>query len=457
MHCKVTLVNPDREVKQVALFARVAPDNFAGPENGAEAKDPQARVDSQDYQAFLYKYHVEFYRRHKFDPCNGCLFFHFKDCWPAITASVVDYYGEKKKAWYTLRQAFSPLHVMMEWPDLEGESAGATLCKAVHVVNDYHRPCESLTVQWQVVDAGGAVVAGGSIACGIADNGIAAVGEVVWQVPADATEQYTIRLRLGAADQHVSANEYPVRVRPGRSPWAARADHRAAAVPGAARPGHVSGRQHGDAAAHPHRARHAGLRRDAGVGRPAHPLRAPGERIGWRCSRLARPGPVRGGGGARLQLRRRRPPRRRRPLPVAVGSCAMRPEKGAFDAAGIANYVVSGDPMACTRPGAAACPWGPPESGRRFMTTADIESRLKELHGLPTPVRLWIVEMGPDSTDEPAVWVWIVLEREYDEVDPKERADLRELVRAAVREWVGDEAHWVYVRFHDGVLSGAAS
>ena len=91
------------------------------------------------------------------------------------------------------------------------------------------------------------------------------------------------------------------------------------------------------------------------------------------------------------------------------------------------------------------------------MTTADIESRLKELHGLPTPVRSWIVEMGLDSTDEPAVWVWIVLAREYDEVDRKARADLREHVRASVREWVGSEAHWVYVRFHDGVLSEAAS
>jgi hypothetical protein len=89
------------------------------------------------------------------------------------------------------------------------------------------------------------------------------------------------------------------------------------------------------------------------------------------------------------------------------------------------------------------------------MTVSDIEFRLKELSGLPTPVKLWIVEMGPDSTDEPAVWVWITLEREFDEVDPSERADLRDLVRASVRGWVGDEAHWVYVRFHDGVLSGA--
>jgi hypothetical protein len=91
------------------------------------------------------------------------------------------------------------------------------------------------------------------------------------------------------------------------------------------------------------------------------------------------------------------------------------------------------------------------------MTVSEIESKLKELAGIPTPVRSWIVEMGLDTTDEPAVWVWITLEREYDEVDAKERADLRELVRASVRDWVGENAHWVYVRFHEGVLSEAAS
>ena len=104
---------------------------------------------------------------------------------------------------------------MMEWPELEGESAGATLRKAVHVVNDYHRPYDALTVQWQVVDGDSTVLAGDSIACRIADNGIAAVGEVVWQIPERAAEQYAIRLRLDVADQHVSGNEYPVTVRPG--------------------------------------------------------------------------------------------------------------------------------------------------------------------------------------------------------------------------------------------------
>ena len=41
---------------------------------------------------------------------------------------------------------------------MEGASAGATMCKAVHVVNDYHRPYDALTVQWQVVDGDGTVL-----------------------------------------------------------------------------------------------------------------------------------------------------------------------------------------------------------------------------------------------------------------------------------------------------------
>ena len=74
---------------------------------------------SQEYQAFHLKYHTEFYRRHKFIPCNGALFFQFKDCWPAVTAAVVDYYGSKKKAYYTMQQAFNPIHIIMPETVLE--------------------------------------------------------------------------------------------------------------------------------------------------------------------------------------------------------------------------------------------------------------------------------------------------------------------------------------------------
>ena len=72
-----------------------------------------------------------------------------------------------------------------------------------------------------------------------------------------------------------------------------------------------------------------------------------------------------------------------------------------------------------------------------------IESELKGLQGLPTPVASWQVETGPDATEEPSVWAWVMLEHE--EVDRGTREDLRDIVSKAVRR--RDETSWVYVRF----------
>ena len=40
------------------------------------------------------------------------------------------------------------------------------------------------------------------------------------------------------------------------------------------------------------------------------------------------------------------------------------------------------------------------------ITAATIESALEKLPELPTPVSSWRIEVGPDATDDPAVWVW---------------------------------------------------
>ena len=78
------------------------------------------------------------------------------------------------------------------------------------------------------------------------------------------------------------------------------------------------------------------------------------------------------------------------------------------------------------------------------MTASQIESALNRLGNLPTPVSGWEVETGPDSTDDPAVWVWVYLTNE--EVDFETRSQLREMVRDLVRRET-DSAIWVYVRF----------
>ncbi len=43
------------------------------------------------------------------------------------------------------------------------------------------------------------------------------------------------------------------------------------------------------------------------------------------------------------------------------------------------------------------------------IAASTLEAALSELPELSTPVSSWHVETGPDSTDDPAVWVWTML------------------------------------------------
>ena len=73
--------------------------------------------------------------------------------------------------------------------------------------------------------------------------------------------------------------------------------------------------------------------------------------------------------------------------------------------------------------------------------TARIRSELENLSNLPTPVRSWLVEEGLDATDDPAVWVWAVVER--DDVDMDSLGLLKEMAREVVRQATG--GLWAYV------------
>ena len=77
-------------------------------------------------------------------------------------------------------------------------------------------------------------------------------------------------------------------------------------------------------------------------------------------------------------------------------------------------------------------------------TEAAIEAALADLHELPAEVSSWEVEVGPDATDDPAVWVWVMLTHEG--VDFQTRSRLREIVRDRVMHETADGS-WVYVRF----------
>ena len=72
--------------------------------------------------------------------------------------------------------------------------------------------------------------------------------------------------------------------------------------------------------------------------------------------------------------------------------------------------------------------------------TAKIRSQLEELQDLPMPVRSWLVKVGIDAADDPAVWVWALLDRE--DVDMDSQSHLESIVREAVCETTG---LWTYV------------
>jgi len=78
------------------------------------------------------------------------------------------------------------------------------------------------------------------------------------------------------------------------------------------------------------------------------------------------------------------------------------------------------------------------------ITANTIETALRQLPELPTPVSSWHVETGSDSTDDPAVWVWAILKD--DDVEFAKRSRLRSMIRALVQEEAGSSM-LVYVRF----------
>ncbi|WP_058558168.1 hypothetical protein [Thiohalocapsa sp. ML1] len=75
-----------------------------------------------------------------------------------------------------------------------------------------------------------------------------------------------------------------------------------------------------------------------------------------------------------------------------------------------------------------------------------VAEHLRTLTHLAMPVRDWEVEVGPDATDDLAVWVWLTVDDE-DFDDTARRRQVQEQVFEEVRDTYADADPWVYVRF----------
>ena len=89
---------------------------------------------------------------------------------------------------------------------------------------------------------------------------------------------------------------------------------------------------------------------------------------------------------------------------------------------------------------------------------ANIEAALEKLQagGLPVSVCAWRVEAGPDWSDDPAVWVWIVLEsEEVEDAEVPALLELQDIVYSRVGGVIDDDS-LLYVRFTGPPESGRA-
>ena len=73
--------------------------------------------------------------------------------------------------------------------------------------------------------------------------------------------------------------------------------------------------------------------------------------------------------------------------------------------------------------------------------TASIRAELERLRELPTPVRSWLVKEGLDATNDPAVWVWAIIE--HPEADADNLRRLKAIARDVVRKKT--DGIWAYV------------
>ena len=163
------------------------------------------------HQARFIQHHAEYYRRHKFAPCNGAHLFCFNDCWPAITWSVVDYDRERKEGFYALQRAMAPVQAFVELT--ESLKAGAESEAVLWVINDRPGALSDLTLAWTIVsEETEEAVGSGQVSCGIGDNGLERVGSFRW-IP-EESGSYRVALRLSGDGKVIAENQYMWRVEP---------------------------------------------------------------------------------------------------------------------------------------------------------------------------------------------------------------------------------------------------
>ncbi|MBT3321477.1 MAG: hypothetical protein HN392_04245 [Anaerolineae bacterium] len=164
---------------------------------------------TQQYQAELVRYHIEFYRRRKFKPCNGAHVFCFNDCWPAVTWSLVEFDRTPKLAYEALKRSMAPLQVFIDLDRLSfqaDENNSLKLC----IVNDLQKRYNNVSVRVIVsptnMDGAADVNLVKERRCDIPPSSLIDLAPLEW-LP-KTTGKYHLDLSVYQDDDVLTRNEY---------------------------------------------------------------------------------------------------------------------------------------------------------------------------------------------------------------------------------------------------------
>jgi beta-mannosidase len=150
--------------------------------------------DSQLYQAFMFKYSTESYRRKKYDSINGTRIWAYGEVTPGIRFNFIDYDRVPKMGYYYLKNAQARLAVNFAYEKaLESQVSGTRLQIPVWAVNDYRRDIP-LTLHCEILDVKGRTIWSQDSDAVAGDDSSKQVSLVDWTTP-DQPGVYILRAR----------------------------------------------------------------------------------------------------------------------------------------------------------------------------------------------------------------------------------------------------------------------
>ncbi len=144
-----------------------------------------------EYQAELTRYHIERFRRLRFEPCGGYIHFLLADLAPGVGSGALDALRRPKGGYAALKAASQPVHFFMEH---DGRAP-----VALWAVNDLPRDLSGLCARWEVHDAREEVIVAGEQSIDLPAGSLVRAANVDWNL-GEAARDCSVTLTLANSD-----------------------------------------------------------------------------------------------------------------------------------------------------------------------------------------------------------------------------------------------------------------